>query len=381
MSSVASTWPSVLAGITRRRGEGLVGGVCAGLAHAARVDATVVRLVFAFTSVVGAAGVIAYAGCWLALPDESTARPPGRSRRAGGIVLLALSPLLALRAVGLDDALLWPAALVATGVLVSLRRPSGRSRLAAGTRAALAAALVLGGTLLFVIAAAGRGDSGSLVAVSGLVLALALVIGPWVWQLARERDAERVERIRMQERDEVATRVHDSVLQTLALVQRSADDPRRVAALARRQERELRSWLYGDRGTAAGATLRRALEQTLADVEEVHGVRVELVQIGDAAIDERTDALVLAVREAVANAAVHAGVGEVSVFVEVGDDGVAAFVRDRGRGFERAGVPADRRGLAESIEARIQRHGGAAAVRSVPGEGTEVELRLPSEAS
>jgi signal transduction histidine kinase len=381
VSSALSSWPSALAGLTRRRADGVVGGVCAGLARSARVDAALVRLVFAFTSFAGAAGLVAYAGCWLALPDEDAASAPGRVRRLTGLLLLAVSPLLALRAVGMSDAVLWPAALVAFGVLVSLWRPTDRSRLAAGTRAALAAALVLAGTVLFVVAATEGGGGSSLVATSSLVLTLALVVGPWVWRLARERDAERLERIRMQERVEMATHVHDSVLQTLALVQRSADDPRRVAGLARRQERELRSWLYGGREAASEGSLRGALEETLADVEEMHGVRVDLVQTGDAPLDERLDALVLAVREAVANAAVHADVGEVSVFVEAGGDGVTAFVRDRGTGFDPESVPPDRRGLAESIEARIVRQGGIALVRSVPGEGTEIELRLPSEGS
>jgi signal transduction histidine kinase len=203
-------------------------------------------------------------------------------------------------------------------------------------------------------------------------------VGPWVWRLARERDAERLERIRAQERADLAARVHDSVLQTLALVQREKDDPRRVAALARRQERELRAWLYGDRGRE-GDTLGRALEDALADVEELHGVRVELVQTGDCPLDDRLRALVLAAREAVANAAVHAGVSDVSVYAEAADGEVTVFVRDRGRGFDPAAVPDDRRGITDSIEARLARHGGTAVVRSTVSEGTEVELRMPTE--
>jgi len=176
----------------------------------------------------------------------------------------------------------------------------------------------------------------------------------------------------------VAARVHDSVLQTLALVQRSADDPKRVAALARRQERELRGWLYGDAAEPEGDTLRRALEDALADVEDVYGIRVEIVQTGDTALDERSRALVLAAREAVTNAAVHSGAGEVSVFVQADDDEVAVYVRDRGKGFDTA-TPTDRRGIAESIEGRLARSGGSAVVRSAPGDGTEAELRLPLE--
>jgi signal transduction histidine kinase len=210
----------------------------------------------------------------------------------------------------------------------------------------------------------------------GLV-ALLLVVGPWAWRLAREQDAERLARIRAEERADMAARVHDSVLQTLAHVQRDAADTKRVAALARRQERALRSWLYGTGG--AEGTLRAALEETLADVEELHGVRIEIVASGDRDMDDALRALVLATREAAVNAAVHSGVSEIFAFVEAGPEEVAVYVRDRGSGFQPDAVPSDRRGIAESIVARLERHGGSAVVRSAPGEGTEVELRLPAE--
>ena len=176
----------------------------------------------------------------------------------------------------------------------------------------------------------------------------------------------------------MAARVHDSVLQTLALVQRSADDPKRVAALARRQERELRSLLYGGAHLNEGETLRGALEHELADVEEMHAIRVEIVQTGDTPLDERVQALVLAAREAVTNAAVHSGTEDVSVFVQVAEGDATVYVRDRGSGFDPV-APTDRRGIAESIVGRLERNGGTAAVRSAPGEGTEIELRLPLE--
>jgi signal transduction histidine kinase len=206
--------------------------------------------------------------------------------------------------------------------------------------------------------------------------ALLLVVGPWVWQLAVERDAERTARIRTDERAEVAARVHDSVLQTLALIQRSAEDPKRIAALARRQERELRGWLYGD-GVAPGETLVGALEEAAAEIEETHGVRVELASGGDCPLDGRVAAVVLAAREAMQNAAKFAGTDEVSVYAEADERELSVFVRDRGAGFDRTSVPADRRGLVESIEGRLLRAGGRATIASTPGEGTEVELRLP----
>ena len=208
--------------------------------------------------------------------------------------------------------------------------------------------------------------------------ALLLVVGPWLWRLALERDAERAARIRSEERAEVAARVHDSVLQTLALIQRHAEEPRRVAAIARRQERELRGWLYADRPIGdETASLVAALSAAAADVEELHGVRIEMASAGDCPVDEAVGALVLAAREAMTNAAKFAGVDEIDVYVEVGGRGVAVFVRDRGSGFDRDAVPAGRRGIAESIEGRLERAGGRATIVTAPGEGTEVELRLP----
>jgi signal transduction histidine kinase len=171
--------------------------------------------------------------------------------------------------------------------------------------------------------------------------------------------------------------VHDSVMQTLALIQREAGDATRVATLARQQERELRAWLYGRRADD-DATLAHAVEQAAAEVEQLHGVRIETVTAGDAPLDERLEALVLAAREAMTNAAKFAGTDVISVYVEGGDGGASVFVRDRGVGFDPATVPTDRHGLSESIELRMERHGGSAAVSSAPGAGTEVELRMPS---
>jgi signal transduction histidine kinase len=166
------------------------------------------------------------------------------------------------------------------------------------------------------------------------------------------------------------------VLQTLALVQRHADDPARVAAISRRQERELRRWLYGT-GVDGATTLDDALADAAADVEELHGARIELASSGRVPLDARVEQLVLAAREAMTNAAKFSGSAEISVYAEADADAVSVFVRDRGAGFDRASVPADRRGLAESIEGRMRRAGGNATITSTPGTGTEVELRLP----
>ena len=226
------------------------------------------------------------------------------------------------------------------------------------------------------------GGTPTVLAPGAVLGALLLIVGPWLWRLARDRDAERTARVRSEERSEMAARVHDSVLQTLALIQRHAREPQRVVALARRQERELRDWLYSDRPLGDdGSSLAAALSAAAADIEDIHGVRVELASAGDCAVDGSLRALVLAAREAMANAAKFAGSEEIDVYAEVADDSVAVFVRDRGSGFDRAAVPADRRGLVESIEGRLQRAGGRATIVTAPGEGTEIELRLPRGSS
>jgi len=172
------------------------------------------------------------------------------------------------------------------------------------------------------------------------------------------------------------------VLQTLALIQKHADEPRRIASLARRQERELRGWLYGDQPLGNdNASLMAALSAAAGDIEELHGVRVELASAGDCPVDASVGALVLAAREAMTNAAKFAGVEEIDVYAEVDDDAVSIFVRDRGAGFDRAAVPSDRQGLRESIEGRMERAGGRAAIVTSPGGGTEVELHLPRRPS
>ena len=216
-----------------------------------------------------------------------------------------------------------------------------------------------------------------LVALAAVLAGLALMGGPWWWRLSRELAAERQERIRAQERDEVAAHIHDSVLQTLALIQRSANQPRTVASLARQQERELRAWLYGDPNPAPEQSVAAALQRASDEIEDLHGVVVETVEVGDCPVDDGLRALVQSSREALANAARHSGADSVSVYLEVEPHQVTVFVRDRGVGFDPDGVPADRRGIVESIVGRMNRHGGKAAVRSQPGEGTEVELVMP----
>ena len=343
--------PFALPRLRRAAGGGARGGVCAGLGKSLDVDVTLVRLTFALLAFASGAGIVAYLGAWLALAPED-GPPPSSRRRLVGYVMLALAAALAVRGLGLSDSLVWPAALCGLGIVL-VRRP-GRVYVVAGLT------LVALGVIVFIDRNSGGAERDTVLESSGVAIALLLVLGPWAWRLAAERDAERTARIRTQERAEMAARVHDSVLQTLALVQREANDPRRVASLARRQERELRAWLYPD-PRADGAGLGAAIESAAAEVEELHGTPVELVRTGDVPLDERVEALVLAAREATANAARHSGADQVPAFVDVGDDEIAAVVRDRGSGFDADAVPDGAHGIAESIRGRMARADGRAA--------------------
>jgi signal transduction histidine kinase len=212
---------------------------------------------------------------------------------------------------------------------------------------------------------------------AAVVAGTAGVAGPWLIRMANDLAGERRERIRTQERAEIAARVHDSVLHTLALIQRNIDDPREVARLARAQERDLRSWLYRPGTPAPTDRLGAAIEQAAAEVEDSYGVSVDVVVVGDAVLDEALHGLVQAAREAMVNAAKSSGTQAMSVYVEVEGDVVSAFVRDRGRGFDLDAVDHDRYGIRQSIVGRMQRHGGSAQIRTAPGEGTEVALSMP----
>jgi signal transduction histidine kinase len=251
-----------------------------------------------------------------------------------------------------------------------------RSGLLGSQRGRVGAGLVVVGAVLVASALPSLGGLRSFAFAVVVVLAgSVLLFGPWWLGMARALTAERTARIRAQERAEVAAHLHDSVLQTLALIQRRAGDPAEVAQLARRQERDLRAWLNADE-TAAADTLHGALVRAATEIEAQHGVEVEVVCVGDRPLDGDTAALAAAAREAIVNAAKFAGAGRIDVYAEASGEHAEVFVRDRGAGFDPAAVPADRRGVRESIVGRMERHGGRAQVRSTPGAGTEVELSL-----
>ncbi|MFN0090735.1 MAG: PspC domain-containing protein [Acidimicrobiales bacterium] len=364
-----------------------LGGVAAGLAETVGVDPAVVRVGFVLLAAAGGWGVLVYAVAFALLADAPSGAAAPTERRAAqrviGWVMIGLGGLLVLTqaGLGLSAGAAWPLLPIAlaAAVLHDLRpAPTDRRavvRLAAGL--GLAALGVWG----FLSASLSVRALQSFVTAVVLVGALALLSAPWWWGLAQELAEERRARIRSEARAELAAHLHDSVLQTLALIQRRADDPQAAAALARRQERELRRWLYGGPQRVDGADLRSALRDACAEVEDAHGVAVDLVVVGDAEVelDERSAALVAAVREAAVNAAKFARVASIDVYAELGADQVEVYVRDRGVGFDPAAVAADRRGLAESVLARMRRAGGRAQVTSAPGEGAEVELVLPIE--
>ena len=219
---------------------------------------------------------------------------------------------------------------------------------------------------------AGHASRALLRPLGGVVLVIAAIVvalGPWWLRIARDLVVERQARARAEERADMAARVHDSVLQTLALIQRRADEPRQVIQLARAQERELRSWLFDGRAPGSvdgeGMTLAAGVRLIQQEVEAQHGVAVEVVTVGDCELDDDLRALLAAAREATVNAVKWSGADVVSLFAEVEPTSVSLFVRDRGRGFDPATVPDDRKGLAESIHARMARRGGSATVRSV----------------
>ena len=407
--------PAPGAGQLRRdRSARWVGGVCAGIARRYGIDAALVRLAFVVATAAGGLGVALYALGWLVIPagDSATTRrrlPTGRGavEVALGTGLLLLSALLAFRALGLwfSDAIVWPLVLVASGGALiwrgsatgaprtreeappaaALLKPEPQERKAAASRTAAAIsrtgigiALVIAAGVAFLQATGALSAARDVVlAVLAAVVVLGVIFAPWIVRLVRSLTEERAERIRSQERAEVAAHLHDSVLQTLALVQRS-DDPQQVAALARRQERELRAWLAGRPAPGQAARLEAALEAAAADVEERHAVPVEVVVVGDRELDANTEAVVAAAREAMINAAKFGDGSPVDVYAESDGTRLQVFVRDRGPGFEPDGLPDDRRGVRESIIGRMERHGGRAVITSGPATGTEVELEFPA---
>jgi signal transduction histidine kinase len=247
----------------------------------------------------------------------------------------------------------------------------------------VATALLIGGLVALQVRNAFHSAVRPLGGLLLIIAAIVTIFGPWWLRVARVLVVERQARARAEERAELAARVHDSVLQTLALIQRRADQPQQVVQLARAQERELRSWLFdGERPGSAGdhdASFAAGVHRIQEDVEILHGVAVEVVVVGDCDLDDGLRAMLAAGREAAVNAAKWSGAPSLALFGEVEEQTVSLFVRDRGIGFDPAVVTDDRKGIAESIRGRMARQGGTVAIRSGPGAGTEVALSMHRE--
>lgn len=386
--------------LVRRRSARAVAGVAGGVADHLGVPVFWVRAVSTALAALGGVGLLAYGLLWVFVPQappdaEPMAESPRERQQALGLAAVGVGLAVASGTLG-DTAGGWvtgPLGIALVGAAVVWReadeaqrrriRTGASSIFGAGGRSTLfrmvaGVVLVAGGILVFLLGRVNLDQlQFALLAVVATLVGVAVLTVPWWLRLMSELGEERRERIRNQERAEIAAHLHDSVLQTLALIQKKADTAREVRRLARGQERELRNYLYPTKAASAPDSLADALSAASAEVEDTYDVEVQQVVVGDCELDDQQQALAQATREAMVNAAKHAGVGEVSLYVEVEPDVVHVFVRDRGAGFDADAVPADRHGLADSVRGRMNRNGGTVRLRTAPGEGTEVQLVMP----
>jgi signal transduction histidine kinase/phage shock protein PspC (stress-responsive transcriptional regulator) len=369
----------------------VVAGVAQGAAAQLRLDPVVLRLAFVLLTVVDGLGFVAYAALWMFTPKEQVkGNEPGRDwgqLAAYGVLWLALAAFGWMTGASSGGFGTWPIAVGGIGALILWQQadPGRRQRWMTGAVKQVSTTWVrtIIGALLVAVGAVGfLAASGELAkARTGLVFTAVVVGGilmiaaPYLASLVKELQRERTERIRQEERAEVAAHVHDSVLHTLTLIQRNASDAREVTRLARSQERELRNWLYQPKQDA-DATLAAAVRRVAAEEEDAHGVPIEVVCVGDCELTDGLVALLHAARQAMVNAAKYSESPVISVYAEVEADEVTVFVRDRGKGFVLDDVPEDRMGIRQSIIGRMERHGGGARVRTEPGDGTEVMLTM-----
>ncbi|MEM7337368.1 MAG: PspC domain-containing protein [Actinomycetota bacterium] len=372
-----------------------LGGVAAGIANEIGVQPLVIRVSFVVLALAGGWGLVLYAGAWLALVVLSTGPtapyapiPKGASalHRHVAVAMIVLGLLLFLRtqAAGFIDQIVFPGAFVLTGFLVAWTRAQGERGLWSVARIGAGVVVGVGGMIAF-LALSSNIISTLLVLIVALavVSGITLVVAPSLARIGRDLDQERQQRVRADERARMAAHLHDSVLQTLALIQRHADDADRTARLARQQERELRLWLYqepGDQPEAGRVRLTTALEKMAAELDARYGTPIKVIVVNDSADFEPTtiEPLLAAAGEACVNAATHSDTRQIDVFAECGSDRIELFVRDTGQGFDMdAAAQSNRRGISESIVGRMTRAGGSASVHSEPGAGTEVELVLP----
>jgi signal transduction histidine kinase/phage shock protein PspC (stress-responsive transcriptional regulator) len=424
MADAPAVRPRVPARLPLRRPERgrWIGGVALGLAAHLDWPVRLVRLLFVASTLLFGVGAVLYGFLWLTVPvgdpvdaagatrpavlgrltrrqaDEGRPlRLPGTEVVVGVLLLAGAAVLLVVRARGAAN-LGWvlPVFVLVAGLVLAWSQlgvvARGRARAPEGgrlqTTLRIAGGLLLAGVgvLLLVLEVSGHGVEPAVlgqavIAAVAVLVGVALVLAPWWLRLARELGDERAARAREAERADIAAHLHDSVLQTLAIIRARADEPTEVARMARAQERELREWLYQDRH-APGTSVAAALRAVVAEVEDTRTapdgepVAVDVVVVGDRAPDDGTQALLAATREALVNAVTH-GRAPVSLYLEAGDEQVEVFVRDHGDGFDIDAIPADRFGVRESILGRVRRRGGTASVTCRPGRGTEVHLVVP----
>jgi len=376
----------------RRRSNRIAAGVAGGVADTLRVHDTFVRAAFVSLSMIWGLGFFLYIIFWLVSFDDVDDREVEMvdGQQGIGLGMAFLGFLLLLRVFGWwpDDALVWIVTAISFGVaaltdrslpspLTSLLDPGveqpGRVRILIGV------SLLVGGLAFMASTIGPVAELGAvLLAVALTGLGLLVAFGPWVRRLAQDLGHERRERIRQEERAEMAAHLHDSVLQTLALIQRS-DDPVRMGLLARHQEGELRDWLYGNMPLDGVDLVSTALRGIASKVEQDHQVPVDVVTVGDITLDESLRPLLGAANEAMVNAAKHSGADRVSAYMEVDDETLEIFVTDQGKGFDPANVGSDRKGIENSIIARAEKAGAKVSIESEPGEGTEVLIRMKLE--
>ncbi len=345
------------------------------------------RAVVVLTAPLAGLGPALYAAAAFAVAVQ--ARPERRRtvdwRTAAGTGLVGLGTVVGADAAGVavgDGGLLWCVLLLSAGLPLfwSTRLARGEAPLAdPRVITLLGAVLLLGGTGVILDRVGSVGiDAGAIVGTLAVLFVVAFVFVPRWLRTQRQLNAERRRREREQERAEIGEMLHDSVLQTLALIQRREDTPAPIAALARRQERELRDWLLrGEAPAHAAATLDEGLRAIVAAIEDDHDVAVETVTVGDTPLSPAIEALLAAAREALLNAVKYGAGSPISVFAKVADGTADIFVRDRGPGFDVDAIDPERRGVRVSILARMERAGGYAEVVTAPGDGCEVMLEMP----
>ncbi len=377
---------------SRRKTNRVVGGVAGGLADTLGVPDAYVRAAFLTLLAVWGLGGVLYLGFWLMAYDKVEDREVVEvdNGRGLGLGLAFLGLLLLLGTLGWwpNPALVLTAGALAfgTAALTDSSKPGPLAALMdpnvdrpSRTRLILGVVLLFGGLSIF-IASIGPVSELGVVFLAIIVTGLGIVVafGPWVRRLIVDLGTERNERIRQEERAEMAAHLHDSVLQTLALIQRT-DDPARMAILARHQETELRDWLFGAAPLDGVDLVSTALRNAAARVEKDHQVPIDVVTVGDHLLDKESAPLIGAASEAMVNAAKHSGADRLSLYLEAEDEKLTVYVTDQGKGFDPDKVAPDRKGIAESIKSRVENAGGTVEINSEPGDGTEVVMRMPVE--